>query len=330
MRVLSDDDVADVLELPALLDAVGDAFRKQGDGAVERPERPHFPVGAGLGDDRRGPGDPPAPDPMGEGLAMPAYLHGSPYFVTKLVGVHPGNPDRGLATVNAAVVLQAAETGVPVCLAAGNRITNARTGCVGGLAARELSAPPVDLGVIGAGAQARWQTRAIDAATDLGRVRIHSPSDSRLACAADLRAEGIDAEAVASPAAAVRDASVVVTATTASEPVFDGDDLATGALVIAVGAYDESMHELDGRTVERAARLFGDVPAEAAATGDFPDRGPDSLTPFSSVLAGTAGRDSPEDVIVLKSVGTAVLDAAAAELVYDRARTADAGTVLDL
>ncbi len=321
VRVLSDDDVAALLDLPELLEVVAGAFRKQGAGEVERPERPHFPVGTGL--------DPDAPDePLGTGLAMPAYVQGSDYYATKLVAVHEDNAERGLPTVNAQIALTSAETGLPTAFMAGTRITNARTGCIGGLAMRELATGPVSLGLLGAGTQARWQARAIAAATDLQGARVYSPSDSKVACAADLREEGIDATAVDSPTAAVDGANVVVTATTATEPVFPGEALDPGTLVIAVGAYTAEMQELDPVTFERAARTFADVPAEVAEVGDAlaADLATPDLVPFSAVLAGEAGRVTDDEILVVESVGTAVLDAAAAEHVYVAAEAADVGT----
>ncbi len=327
MRVLSDDDVAAVLDLESLLDVVADGLRAQGRGDVERPPRPHFPVGKGLDD---GSGS-PAGASLGTGLVMPAYVHGADTYATKIVGVHDGNAERGLPTVNASITLTAADVGLPRATMAGTRITNARTGCIGGLAVRELAiGGPLTVGVIGAGQQARWQTRAIAAAADVDAVRVYSPSDSKEACAADLRDGGIDASPVGSSAEAITDADVVVTATTATEPVFDGENLADGTLVVAVGAYTAETRELDGRTVERAAAIYADVPGEAAETGDFPSHEADDLIPFASVLSGDAGREFADDVLVVASVGTAVLDAVAAEHVYDRAEREDVGVDLPL
>lgn len=326
VRVLSDDDVATVLELETLLAVVADAFEKQRAGAVERPERPHYPIGTGT--------DPDAPtEPTGTGLCMPAYVHGADYAATKLATVVEDNPDRGLPTVTAQIALADAETGQPVASLAGNRITSARTGCIGGLAARELAIDgPIELAVIGAGTQARWQTRAIAAATDrLESVRVYSPSDSRTACASDLEAElGVPATPVSSPREAVRGATVVVTATTSTEPVFPGDALANGTLVIAVGAYTPAMRELDDATIERADRVFADVPDEARDTGDLRGRPALAVHPFGDALAGRRGRSAATEIVVCKSVGTAVLDAAAAEFVLERAREAGSGTTIPL
>jgi len=324
--VLSDDDVAAVLDLEELLPVTAEAFRRQGTGAVERPERPHFPVGEGVSE--------ATPDePLGTGLTMPAYVHGDAHYATKLASVHPGNEARGLATVNAQIALTRADTGLPAAYMAGTRITNARTGCIGGLAARELATGPVSLGVLGAGTQARWQTRAVAAATDLRSVRLYAPGDSREACAADLRgALDVDAEAVDSPTAAVEGANVVVTATTATEPTFPGAALAPGAVVVAIGAYDEESQELDPATFERAARVFADVPGEAAGTGDALAAGLEAadMVPFSAVLLGEAGRENDHEILVVESVGTAVLDAAAAGHVFEAAEEGDVGVEFEL
>ncbi|WP_327053709.1 ornithine cyclodeaminase family protein [Halomicrococcus gelatinilyticus] len=323
VRILSDADVADCLDVAELLPVVRSAFVSQGRGEVERPERPHFPVGTGLSGD----------EPLGTGLVMPAYVHGADYYVTKLASVHEDNPRRDLPTVNAQVALTDAETGQPAALLAGNRITNARTGCIGGLAVAELAAAPVTLGVLGAGTQARWQTRCVDAATDLDAVRVYSPSDSKYACADDLDAE-LDAtvEAVETPADAVAEATAIVTATTSTEPVFDGTDLADGAVVVAVGAYTPAMRELDAATFERAARVFADVPGEAADVGGVraADLAADELVPLSEAFEGRAGRERADEVLVVESVGSAVLDAAASEHVLQRAIENDVGTTVPL
>jgi len=322
MRLLSSGDVADLLSLDALLSVVEEAFVRQGRGEVERPPRPHHPIGRGLDGD----------EPLATGLTMPAYVHGSPYAVTKLATVLH-DPPPGSPTVRAQVVVADARTGEPVALLAGERVTDARTGCIGGLAARELAARPVDVGVIGAGTQARWQTRAIDAATGVNEARVFSPSGSRETCAADLRGRGIDARAVDSARAAVEGATVVVTATTATQPVFPAGALAADALVVAVGAYSAETRELPPAVVDRASRVVADVPREVAEIGDLRGSALDAadLVPLADVLDGRAPeRTDADGVIVAESVGSAVLDAATAGHLVERARDRDVGTTFDL
>ncbi len=320
--VLSEAAVERTLDLAALVDVVGDALVAQAAGDVERPDRPHFPVGDGLDDG----------SPTGTGIAMPAYVHGAEQYATKLVGVHEGNVERDLPTINAQIVLTDARTGVPDAFMGGTTITNARTGCIGAVAARELASDRITLGVIGAGAQARWQTRAIRTVATLDDVRVYSPSESRIACAADLSEEGVPARAVESPAAAVSGADVVVTATTATEPVFPPDALDPGTLVVAVGAFTAEMQELDPAVLDRSETVFADVPDEAAETGDLlaADRDADTLVPLGDALADGYDRRSDEAILTVASVGSATLDAAASARIYKTAVEAGAGTDLSL
>jgi alanine dehydrogenase len=319
MLVCPEAAVRETLDLPAIVPVVEDALVRQARGEVERPERPHFAIGQGLEDE----------PPLGMGIAMPAYVHGAERYATKLVGVHEDNPDRGLPTVNAVVVLTDARTGLPEALLAGNALTNARTACIGALAVREFAPDAGTLAVLGAGAQARWQTRAIATVTDLEDVRVYSPN-TREACAADLRGEGVPARAVDTPGAAVEGADAVVTTTTATEPVFPPDALAPGALVVAVGAYTPEMQELDPAVLEQAETVLADVPSEVAETGDLlaTDLGVGDLVEFGAWLDGD--RDPPAGRVAVDSVGTAVLDAAAGAFAHERAMEAGLGTDIAL
>jgi alanine dehydrogenase len=322
MRVLTGGDVLSLIDLGTLLPELEAAFVRDYRGEVERPDRPHFPVGARLDGHE---------EPAGTGLTMSAYIHGAPYLATKLATVHPENPDRGLPTVRSQLTLSDAETGEPLAFMTAAGVPNARTGGIGGLAAKHLASGGV-VGVLGAGVQARWQTRAVEAAHGTDEVRVYSPSDAREACAADLREEGIDARAVDSPREAVAGADVVVTATTSTEPVFPADALGEGTLVVAVGSYSAELRELSAAVFDRADRVFADVPEEVAGIGDLRDtrRAAADLTPLGAGFAGDDGRGSPAEIVIVESVGTAVLDAAAGEYVYDAAMEADAGVDVPL
>lgn len=320
VRILTDRQIEELLVLEELFDPIRDALQKQAAGTVERPDRPHYPIGTGIRNDTA----------TGTGLVMPAYIHGSRYAGTKLVTVHEENPTQGLPTVRAQIVLTEVMTGTPVAFMAGTRITNARTACVGAIAADQFASDPVRLALFGAGTQARWQARAIDRIRNITDVWVYSPSDSRQACADDLRAEGIPATAVDSPADALADATVVVTATTSREPVFDADQLGPVEAIIAVGAFNEDMQELSPTVVDRISWRYADVPAEAALTGDFRDTAVSAadLTPLG--LAVGQRSPSTDQSVLIKSVGSAVFDVAAASAVYQTAVTEDVGTVLSL
>jgi len=332
VRILDAGTVRDLVDLAELLDVIETAFERQAAGAVERPPRPHYPVGVGL--------DPEDPDePTGTGLVMPAYIHGAEYYVTKLVGVHEENPARGLPTVRAQIAVSDAMTGEPVAYMDGSVVTAARTSCIGGLASRYLTSGPVSVGVIGAGTQARWQIRAIATASSLESVTVYDLDRAVAESAAGELGSELDAtvEVAADARSAVDGADLVVTATTSPEPVFPGEALAPGAVVVAIGAYTPDMQELDEPTVEGAARVFADVPQEVAEIGDIAatDLQQRDLIPFVEVFDGGTGhvtgtQDPGSGHIVVESVGSAVMDAAAAAELFDAAVRAEVGTLLEL
>lgn len=331
IRVLSDADVANVLDIADLLPVVADAFRAQYRGEVERPDRPHFPVGFHVSDNSTD----GAESAAGMGLTMPAYIHGRDVFTTKLASVHEGNVGTDLPTVNAQIAVTNANNGQPEAFLHGTRITNARTGCIGGLAVRELTSGPITLAIIGAGTQARWQARAIHAATDIDQIRVYSPSDSRERCAADLQSDrGVPADSTNSASIAVTGADVVVTATTSTTPVIQADALEPDALVVAIGAYNVDMQELPPGVFARAETVFADVPEEVVDIGDIQATAltSEDLVPFGALLSGTGQLpdDGGDTIRVVESIGSAVLDAATAEYVLDRAMERDIGTRVQL
>lgn len=322
VTVLNDEDVESLVQLPDIADVVEEAQIKQDAGAVERPERPHYPIGKGL-DETNSPGT---------GLVMPAYIHGTDYFATKLVSVYEENPEKGLPTLHSQLVLGDAHTGKPLAFMNANSITNARTGCIGGLAVRELANKPVELAVIGAGAQARWQIRAVDALCELESVSVYSPSDSKYELADQLSSNGIPTRAAESADSAVRNANTVITATTSPSPVFPADAIQKGTLIVGIGAFREDMQELESAVFDKADQVFADVPEEVAEIGDLKESAlsEDQLLPLGKVFKDNKARRSPDEIIVVESVGSAVFDVATAARVYNQARERDLGDDVDV
>lgn len=320
--VLSDKDVESLINLSDIADEVEDAQIKQDAGAVERPDRPHYPIGSGLRGD----------DSLGTGLAMPAYIHGADYFATKLVSIHEENPEKELPTLHSQLVLANAHTGMPVSVMNANNVTNARTGCIGGLAARELATKPVDLAVIGAGVQARWQTRAVDALCELKSVSVYSPSDSKYAAVDELSSAGIPASAVESAELAVQNSNVVITTTTSTDPVFSTEAVQDGTLIIGIGAFRPDMQELEPGIFNKADLVFADVPDEVMEIGDLTatSLSKDLLIPLSRAFKSETCRTSEDEIIVVESVGSAVFDAATAAHIYTLAHDQDVGTNIDM
>ncbi|WP_135805289.1 ornithine cyclodeaminase family protein [Halorussus marinus] len=230
-----------------------------------------------------------------------------------------------------------AESGEPIALLDGASMNPFKTGATGAVGTDALAHEDADtLGIVGSGSQARGQLRAIAAVRDLDTVRVYSPTKaSRESFAAEMN-EQLDASvaAVASSAAAIDDAGIVVTATTASDPVFDGDMLADGAHVTAMGQYHPEKRELDATTIERSTyvpdlreRVSQDAGSFIAAVEAGVVSEDHVHAELGEVVAGAApGRETDEEITVFDSGGTAIETVAAAHMLYEKAREEGLGS----
>jgi ornithine cyclodeaminase/alanine dehydrogenase-like protein (mu-crystallin family) len=226
------------------------------------------------------------------------------------------------------VVLFQSESGDCVGVLEANKLGQLRTGGASGVAAKYLARTGAStLGIIGCGFQAETQVACIRAAVPtIERVVAYCRSAERLAAFC----ERVGAEPADSHSAAVEDADIVVTATTAKDPVVRGEWLKPGALVCAIGANHPSRRELDNVVLDRATFVCCDSREQAKLeSGDLIDpvraRVLDWLEVYELqdvVVGEVRGRASDDDIVVFKSNGLAAWDvaigAAAIELARDR------------
>jgi ornithine cyclodeaminase/alanine dehydrogenase-like protein (mu-crystallin family) len=310
---LSRADVERLLDVDAMLDALGKALVIFSSGITSVPPR----AGARVGE---------------RGLlgTMPGYVPGVALEV-KLVSVFPGNHHHGLPSHQGVIMVFDEDTGAPLALMDGTYITAIRTGGTAAVAARLLA--PDDalvLAILGAGVQGGSHLETFPRIRDFKEIRVASRDPDK---ARALAARHPNAVAVDSFEAAVRGADVIACCTDAREPILRREWLKPGAHVSSVGGTWGP--ELDAATIA-AGRVF--VEWRGAATNPPPagavelqglDAG--SITEVGEVLAGTKpGRLSRDEITIYKSTGHAVEDAAAARLVYDRARAEGAGITLEL
>jgi ornithine cyclodeaminase/alanine dehydrogenase-like protein (mu-crystallin family) len=249
----------------------------------------------------------------------------------KLVSVFPANHHHDLPSHQGLIAIFDEDNGAPLALMDGTYITAIRTGGTAAVAARALARDDASvLAILGAGVQGASHLETFPRVRDFKEVRIASRNaDSAKA----LAARHPHAVVSASFEAAVRGADVVACCTDAREPILSRAWLKPGAHVSSVGGTFGP--ELDGPTIA-AGRVF--VEWRGAATNPPPAgavelQGLDiaTITEVGEVLAGTKpGRQSDDEITIYKSTGHAVEDAAAARLVYDRAKAEGAGVSLQL
>ena len=232
-----------------------------------------------------------------------------------------------------------AESGEPIALIDGVSMNPFKTGAVGAVAVDELAREDADtLAVIGTGPQARGQVRAAATVREFANVRVYSPTPKHREAFATEVDGRLDASvtAVDSATEAVSGADVVVTATTAIEPVFDGTALDPGTHVTAMGQYTPGKCELDVTTIERATyvpdlreRATQDAGSFLAALDAGVVTEAHVHAELGEVVAGvTAGRTTDEEITVFDSGGTGIETVAGATLLYEKAREQGLGTVL--
>jgi alanine dehydrogenase len=283
-----------------------------------------------------------APHPgMRDSTADPVTPASAPSVAgVKVVSIFPENRLRGDESHFGVVLLFETETGRPIAYLDAASITAIRTAAVSAVATRLLARDDAgDLALLGAGVQARTHLAALREVRPLRRVRVWSrrpESAARFAVEEGAR-HGLPVEAVPSAAAAVAGADLVCTVTSSHQPVLAGEWLSPGAHVNAVGASLATARELDSAAVARA-RLFVDRRESTVnESGDYlvPLREglitPDHIQgEIGELLLGRlAGRRSPGEITLFKSLGLAVEDLAAAHHVYRQALARGRGIRLD-
>ena len=317
IRVLTAADIEQALSMRAAIDAVAAAYGQLAAGKATMPLRSRFHT------------------PDGVTLLMPAHLHASDDFAVKIVSVYDGNPKINLPTVSATVLALDPKTGMPLALMEGDSLTALRTGASGGAAARYLARKDAsNVALFGAGVQARAQLQAVMAERAIERVVIVEPVEATARSLAEDIAKWPKAPEIildASPKNAVSMADIVLAATTAMTPLFDGNDLKPGTHVTGVGSFKPDMQEIDAVTVQRARVVVDQREAAMAETGDIIIGKAVIDAEIGEIVNGSKpGRQNDEEITFFKSVGLAIQDAATAAAVLKAAEEKGLGTVIQM
>jgi ornithine cyclodeaminase/alanine dehydrogenase-like protein (mu-crystallin family) len=300
---IPEEQIREVLRYEALIPAIRRALIDYSDGRVEQPLRQILRVKDLAG------------KPSGWFAVMPVIC--GKYMAVKTVTFYPGNSDlaggRHLHTHLAMIELLSRETGEPLAVMDGRLITEMRTAAVSAVAVQALAPTASTLGILGSGIQCRAHIEALrivqPAFHEPGNVRLWSRDPAKsVAIAAATGATAVSIEEAAA-------SDVVVTVTSATEPVLRGKWLASDSLVVAVGAVGPHLRELDDETM-RGYLIAESRQGSENESGDVLLSGARVQAEIGEILAGSAPMP-PTGRRVFKSLGMAIEDLTGAVLVWN-------------
>lgn len=305
--MLSEADVKSLLTMPIAIEAVQDSFHRLADGSAQMHPRQRLHL------------------PSKSYLHYMAAADGVSGYMGLKIYTSSGKGLRFLVT------LFSVESGDLLALIEADFLGQMRTGAASGVATRYLSREnSQSLGMIGTGLQARTQLEAIVQARKLEEIRVFGRDVARREKFAKEMSDALKIPVVPMPSAesAVRDADIVVTSTTSTVPVFEGQWLKAGVHINAIGANFPQKRELDARTIERSDLIVVDSRAQSKLeSGDLIQVfGEDEarwtgVCELADVVAGkVGGRTSPDEITLFKSNGIATEDVVVGGRIFEMAR----------
>jgi ornithine cyclodeaminase/alanine dehydrogenase-like protein (mu-crystallin family) len=324
MLILNAQDVRKALPMRDVIEAMKQAYASLSDGQAEVPLRTRLPI--------------PSHDALA--IFMPAYVHTTEAdaLAIKIVNIFPQNPSRGLPYIQAAVLAFDAASGNVSAMLEGSTLTAIRTGAGSGAAIDLLARKDSKVvAIFGAGAQGRTQLEAACAVRTIEKAWIFDSDPKRAeAFAKEMAGQGAvpaTLEPATTAQAAVKDADIICTATTATSPVFADADLKPGVHISGIGSYTPEMVEVPEETIVRASVFVDSRSAVLAEAGDLIQPMQKGLITEAHVraelgeiiLGRKAGRESETEITYFKSVGVAVQDAIAAQLALKNAKVMGLG-----
>lgn len=316
--LLGPDEVAACLEYPQVIESLLQGFRAEADGRVQMPTRITIPA------------------PSGWFRVMPGVIDAtgpSAYMGCKIMNLIQG---KGLRYM---IILFNSASGELLALLDAARITQMRTAATAALAARHtVNGRFSTAGMLGSGFEARGLLEAMSQLLSFSEVAVYSRrKENREAFAREMSGRlGMSVRAVDEPSAVLRQAPVVGLATKSAEPVIHSSWVPDGATLLSIGSTRPDLRELDEGTLGRAHRVVTDsVDQVKTESGDIRaalDAGvlrEDHIVSIGDVIGGKIrSRERAGDIVVIKTVGTALQDLVVAGRVYESARAKGVGTEL--
>jgi|SRR5690625_1491261 len=270
------------------------------------------------------------PENNGEMDVKTAYIPGHDMFALKVSTGFFNNDKLGLPSTGGLMMLINATNGQPEAMLLDNGyLTDVRTAAAGAISAEHFAKKDIKaVGVIGAGAQARYQLEALKEVRNFSNVFVHSITEKRLIEFKEYVESELDLKVTiaSEPKDVVINSDVVITTTPATEPIIQADWLHPGLHITAMGSDAEHKQELDPNILKNADLYICDVQKQCAVLGElrsaieqgfFSEK--DKVLELGEITSGLKqGRQTEKQVTVMDLTGTGAQDTRIALYAYKK------------
>lgn len=326
MMVVGEADIRRAVDLEEAIVAVEEGFTRLAAGEVNMPPVMSLEL----------------PESKGELHVKGAHIADASSFVVKLATGFYDNPNIGLPSGGGMMLVFSARTGFPEALLLDNGyLTDLRTAAAGAIAAKYLAKQELNtVGVVGAGAQGRYQVMALAKVRQFEKVLAYDVDQERLERYVQEMPEiiGVNCQAVETVQEVVTESDLVVTATPSSQPYVRAQWLHAGLHITAMGSDSPNKQELESEALARADLLACDLKTQCSERGELHHglqdgiiAKEDRIVELGELTSGRhPGRTDDSQVTICDLTGVGVQDAAIAALAYEKALQSGLGSSLEL
>ena len=308
MHFIDEQEIRSLISMKEIIDTIEDYYVNDGEKKSFVPERLFIN------------------DAENSALLMPSFYED--YYGAKLIGIAPGNAAIGEATLRGIFLLNERKTMKPLVIMDARTITAMRTGAVSGLGMKYLASNETEtMGIIGTGDQGWSHLQAACAVRSVKRVLVYNRSKDRLDYFIEkgkkefptIRFDSSD------PATIVKEARIIITTTTSTNPVvpYDGQIDLTGKHFAGSGAFKSFMQEIPDSIIKEADHLFVDTHAAFSECGEMINarkfgHSEETIPELRTLVQQGESEEMKQKVTVFKSVGVSIFDILTAKLIYER------------
>ncbi|CEK11146.1 ornithine cyclodeaminase family protein [Legionella hackeliae] len=269
-------------------------------------------------------------------LTMPAFLPKQEALGLKVVSIFPNNVRKDLPSIYGTILLLNVNTGELEAIMEGTYLTALRTGAVSGLATKYLASEDAKhLAIIGSGVQAVTQLEAIAAVREIEKVSIWSRNRERAKLFAETIADHFEVKTYRNVKDAVKEADIICTATSSTEPLIHLQDIKPNVHINAIGSHTKEMREIANDILTKALVIVDQKKAVLAEAGEIIHAiSSKALTKTRLKELGHMIQKNTtyykKRLTVFKSVGLAIQDISIAQRVYQNAKEKRLGLKFEL